>query len=182
AGAGTPVTTVRAGPGYSAADVVPSRTTEESAALAKNGEGGAAGPSEASGTRNTGSAVPPHLLSGQAAEAEQLAALGSTGKVPFTPTLEQANSAAFKVIVGEPKFTKSGDLVGTIYDGKPATGGLAELKNGSSTLDSSYQLRLQTYGALINDTPLTIYTGRPVNSTFSQWLKNWGVDVKPLPR
>ncbi len=38
AGAGTPVTTVRAGPGYSAADVVPTRTAEEAGAL-KNGSG-----------------------------------------------------------------------------------------------------------------------------------------------
>ncbi|WP_086005427.1 hemagglutinin repeat-containing protein [Ralstonia pseudosolanacearum] len=38
AGAGTPVTTVRAGPGYSAADVVPTRTAEEAGTL-KSGSG-----------------------------------------------------------------------------------------------------------------------------------------------
>jgi len=91
------------------------------------------------------------------------------------------NSAAFKVIVGAPKYTSSGDLVGTIYDGLN-TNGLAEVKTGSSVLDSSYQLRLQTYGSLINDTPLTIYTNRPVNSTFQQYLKNWDVGVQPLPK
>jgi filamentous hemagglutinin len=127
------------------------------------------------------SGVPPQLLSGQAAEAGQLAALNSTGKVTFTPTPDQVNSAAFNLIVGQPKYTPSGTLVGTIYDGS-TTGGLAELKNGSSPLDSSYQLRLQTYGSLINNTPLTIYTSRPVNPTFGQWLSNWGVSVQPLPK
>jgi len=121
------------------------------------------------------------LPSGQAAEGAQLDALNSTGKVPFTPTPDQVNSAAFKVIVGAPKYTSSGDLVGTIYDGLN-TNGLAEVKTGSSVLDSSYQLRLQTYGSLINDTPLTIYTNRPVNSTFQQYLKNWDVGVQPLPK
>jgi len=125
--------------------------------------------------------VPPQLLSGQAAEAGQLAALNSTGKVTFTPTPDQVNSAAFNLIVGQPKYTPSGDLVGTIYDGSTMSG-LAELKNGSSPLDSSYQLRLQTYGSLINNTPLTIYTSRPVNPTFGQWLSNWGVSVQPLPK
>ncbi|WP_161805639.1 hypothetical protein, partial [Frateuria defendens] len=93
---------------------------------------------------------------------------------------QQVNSAAFKVIVGEPKYTASGDLVGTIYDGANF-GGLAELKNGSSVLDSSYQLRLQTYGSLINDMPFTIYTSRPVNPAFQGYLTRWGVSVQPLP-
>jgi filamentous hemagglutinin len=119
-------------------------------------------------------------VSGQAAEAEQLAALNSSGKVPFTPTPDQVNSAAFKVIVGEPKYTASGDLVGTIYDGS-TTDGLAEIKTGSSVLDSSYQLRLQTYGSLVNDTPFSIYTNRAVNPTFLDYLTRWGVSVKPLP-
>ncbi|GLQ51351.1 hypothetical protein ACFFJT_09110 [Dyella flava] len=120
------------------------------------------------------------MVSGQAAEAQQLAALNSTGKVPFTPTPDQVNSAAFQVIVGPAQYTASGDLVSTIYDGLNADG-LAEIKTGSSTLDSSYQLRLQTYGALVNDTPLTIYTSRPVNPTFQNYLNNWGVSVQPLP-
>ena len=85
------------------------------------------------------------------------------------------------MIVGTPKYTASGDLVGTIYDGaNPA--GLAELKNGSSVLDSSYQLRLQTYGALANDTPLTIYTDRPVNPVFLDYLTRWGVTVQATPK
>ncbi|MBB6249434.1 hypothetical protein HDE80_004511 [Rhodanobacter sp. A1T4] len=86
------------------------------------------------------------------------------------------------MIVGKPQYTASGDLVGTIYDGLNEDG-LAEIKTGSSTLDSSYQLRLQTYGALVNDppTPLTIYTSRPVNPTFQNYLTRWGVSVQPLP-
>lgn len=126
------------------------------------------------------SGSPSQLVSGQAAEAQQLSALNSTGKVPFTPTPDQVNSAAFQVIVGPPQYTASGDLVSTIYDGLNEDG-LAEIKTGSSTLDSSYQLRLQTYGALVNDTPLTIYTSRPVNPTFQNYLNNWGVSVQPLP-
>jgi len=59
--------------------------------------------------------------------------------------------------------------------------GLAEIKTGTHTLDSSYQLRLQTYGSVVNDTPLTIYTSRPVSPTFSDYLTRWGVSVKPLP-
>ncbi|WP_221437774.1 putative Ig domain-containing protein [Rhodanobacter sp. A1T4] len=128
------------------------------------------------------SGSPSQLVSGQAAEPQQLAALNSTGKVPFTPSPDQVNSAAFQVIVGKPQYTASGDLVGTIYDGLNEDG-LAEIKTGSSTLDSSYQLRLQTYGALVNDppTPLTIYTSRPVNPTFQNYLTRWGVSVQPLP-
>ena len=126
------------------------------------------------------SGSPSQLVAGQAAEAEQLAALNSSGKVPFPPTPDQVNSAAFQVIVGKPKYTAAGDLVGTIYDGLTSDG-LAELKNGSSVLDSSYQLRLQTYGALVNNTPLTIYTNRAINPTFQDYLTRWGVSVAPLP-
>lgn len=126
------------------------------------------------------SRVPPQLRAGIAAEPELVAAIGSSGKVPFTPTEAQVNSAAFRVIVGEPKYTPAGALEGTIYDGLTA-GGLAEIKTGSSVLDSSYQLRLQTYGALVNDLPYTIYTSRPVNPTFDRYLTTWGVAVKPLP-
>lgn len=135
---------------------------------------------EAVDTAAGASGSPSQLVSGQAAEAEQLAALNSTGKVPFTPTPDQVNSAAFQIIVGEPQYTASGDLVSTIYDGLNEDG-LAEIKTGSSMLDSSYQLRLQTYGSLVNDTPLTIFTSRPVNPTFQNYLTRWGVSVQPLP-
>ena len=56
-----------------------------------------------------------------------------------------------------------------------------EIKSGSSVLNSTYQLRLQTYAALVNNQPLTIYTSRAVNTQFSAWLGRWGVSVKPLP-
>jgi filamentous hemagglutinin len=85
------------------------------------------------------------LTAGRLAEAEQLDALGSTGKVSFTPTQAQIDSAAFKVIVGDAKYTPSGVPVGTVYDATIGNG-LGELKTGTSVLDSSYKLRLQTYG------------------------------------
>ncbi|MDR2240738.1 MAG: hypothetical protein LBE33_09875 [Zoogloeaceae bacterium] len=121
------------------------------------------------------------LRAGQLAEIEQLNALGSGGKVAFTPTQAQIDSATFKLIVGDAKYTAQGTPVGTIYDASLGTG-LGEIKTGSSVLNSSYQLRLQTYGSLVNDTPFTIFTSRPVNPTFGDWLTRWGVEVKPLPR
>ena len=124
--------------------------------------------------------VPAALRAGQLAEGPALRAIGSTGKLTFTPTAEQIESAAFKVIVGDAKYTKLGVPVSTIFDGVTSTG-LAEIKSGSSILGSTYQLRLQTYGALINNLPLTLYTSRPINGAFSDWLMRWGVSVKPIP-
>jgi hypothetical protein len=121
------------------------------------------------------------LRAGQLAEVDQLSALESSGKVRFTPTQAQIDSAAFKVIVGDVKYTANGAPVGTIYDASLGAG-LGEIKTGSSILDSSYQLCLQPYGALVNDTPFTIYTSRPVNPTFDAWLTRWGVTVQPLPK
>ncbi|MDA9529572.1 hypothetical protein ACM42_14310 [Bradyrhizobium sp. CCBAU 25338] len=131
--------------------------------------------------RIAASAVPPALKAGQLAEVEQLDALGSTGKVSFTPTRAQIESATFKIIVGDAKYTARGVPIGTVYDATVGNG-LGEIKTGVSVLDSSYQLRLQTYGALINDAPFTIYTSRLVNPTFNDWLTRWGVRVKPLLR
>ena len=124
--------------------------------------------------------MPAALRAGQIAEAAALDAIGSAGKVVFTPTAEQIESAAFKVIVGDAKYTASGAPVSTIFDATTGAG-LGEIKSGSSVLNSSYQLRLQTYGALINNRAYTIYTSRPVNVTFGAWLERWGVTVKPLP-
>jgi RHS repeat-associated protein len=124
--------------------------------------------------------VPSALRAGQLAEGPALDAIGSSGKVVFTPTADQINSAAFKVIVGDARYTASGAPVSTIFDGSTAAG-LAEIKSGSSMLNSSYQLRLQTYGALVNNQPLTIFTSRAVNPTFGDWLTRWGVPVKPMP-
>jgi filamentous hemagglutinin len=124
--------------------------------------------------------VPSALRAGQLAEGPALDAIGSSGKIVFTPTADQINSAAFKVIVGRAKYTASGAPVGTILDGSTARG-LVEIKSGSSVLNSTYQLRLQTYGALVNNQPLTIFTGRAVNPKFADWLTRWGVSVKSMP-
>jgi hypothetical protein len=116
------------------------------------------------------------LRAGQLHEAEQLARLGvEKNNLVFRPSVEQANSAAFKVIVGEPKYTPGGQLKGTIFDG--AENGYLEIKGGKSELNSTYQLRLQTYKATIDNKPFTIQTTRPVNSQFQTWLDTWGVNV-----
>ncbi|MEA3066068.1 MAG: hypothetical protein QOJ27_2529 [Sphingomonadales bacterium] len=117
---------------------------------------------------------------GVLAEGQILDAIGSIGKVTFTPTAAQIESAAFRTIVGEPKYTAGGAPVSTIYDGSSLEG-LLEIKTGRSALNSSYQLRLQTYGALVNNQRLTILTSRPVGPQFHQWLGRWGVEVQPLP-
>ena len=80
------------------------------------------------------------------------------------------------MIVGEAKYTKGGLLRGTTLDATDA--GFLEIKGGTSTLNSTYQLRLQTYRSLIEETPYTIRTTRPVNSTFGDWLQRWGVKVE----
>jgi filamentous hemagglutinin len=142
-----------------------------------DGEGGGGGTLEPAEAQ---SGSPAALVKGQTDEAGILSSLGSSGKVPFAPTAEQIDSAGFKLIVGDPKYTPGGTPVGTIiYDGLTKEG-LVEVKTGSSALDSSYQLRLQTYGALVNDAPYTIYTDRTINSSFQQWLSSFGVAVKPL--
>jgi filamentous hemagglutinin len=94
----------------------------------------------------------------------------------FTPTLEEMQSSAFKVIVGEGEFTASGKPVSTIVDVIHG-GHWTEIKLGTSPLTSSYQLRLQTYFAVKTDTPYTIATTRPINPTFATWLKKWGVNI-----
>src|SRR6185503_14937854 len=94
----------------------------------------------------------------------------------FRPTPDQIDSAAFKVVVGEAKYTQSGLPRGTIIDS--AQGGLLEIKGGTSMLNTSYQLRLQTYQSLIEGVPFSIQTTRPVNSSFMQYLQRWGVTVQ----
>ncbi len=122
------------------------------------------------------SAVNP-LRAGQLHEAEQLAKLGvDKNTLVFRPTQEQIDSAAFKVIVGDAKYTKGGQVKGTIFDGVSDTGYL-EIKGGRSELNSTYQLRLQTYKSLVDNKPLTIQTTRPVNPEFQKWLDSWGVKV-----
>lgn len=116
------------------------------------------------------------LRAGQLHESAQLAALGlNKNNVVFRPSVEQIDSAAFKVIVGDAKYTKGGQAKGTIFDN--VENGYLEIKGGSSELNSSYQLRLQTYKAHVDRQPFTIQTTRPVNPHFQGWLDSWGVKV-----
>jgi RHS repeat-associated protein len=117
------------------------------------------------------------LKAGLEFEAQQLAELDlPKNTMTWRPTLEQTESSAFKVIVGDAKSTEGGLPKGTILDATEA--GLVEIKGGSSLLGSSYQLRLQTYLSLIEAQQYTIHTSRPINPTFSDWLQRWGVTVE----
>ncbi|EEF59768.1 YD repeat protein [Pedosphaera parvula Ellin514] len=121
--------------------------------------------------------VPPQLPEGVDYEAERLAARGVPKNTSvFQPTPEQTQTAAFQIIVGPPKYTPGGQLIGTISDG--ARNGLLEIKGGSSTLYSTYQMRLQVYNSVVNNIPMTIETSRPVNPTFMNYLQRWGVTVQ----
>ena len=120
---------------------------------------------------------PVALTGGQDFEAAQLNSLSlEKNTIVFRPTLAETESAAFKVIVGDAKYTRGGLLKGTIFDS--VDGGLLEIKGGASELTSSYQLRLQTYYSLKNGMPFTIRTARPVNPEFRAWLQRWGVNVE----
>lgn len=89
------------------------------------------------------SGIPDHIRAGQVHEAERLSSLGTTkNTVVWRPSQADIDSAAFKVIVGDAKYTTSGLPKGTIIDA--TEGGLLEIKGGSSSLSSTYQLRLQT--------------------------------------
>jgi hypothetical protein len=124
--------------------------------------------------------IPDALTSGQAAEALALEALKITKNTSvWRPTPEQIRSLAFKSIVGDPRYTTTGLARGTVLDSVES--GFSEIKSGSSTLDSTYQLRLQTYRALVENKPLTIYTNRPVDVHFGHWLNPRGVQIEPLP-
>ena len=127
------------------------------------------------------SAKPPGpLASGQEAEARALEALRlPKNTAVWRPTPAQIASPHFREVVGDPHYTATGLVRGTVLDSVAA--GLAEIKSGASVLDSSYQLRLQTYRALEERRPLTIYTSRPVGPDFQRWLGPHGVAVKPLP-
>jgi hypothetical protein len=119
-------------------------------------------------------------VSGQAAEALALEALKiSKNTAVWRPTPEQIHSLAFKSIVGPPRYTSTGLARGTVLDSVES--GFSEIKSGCSTLDTTYQLRLQTYRALVEKQPLTIYTNRPVDVDFGRWLNPRGVQIEPLP-
>ena len=124
--------------------------------------------------------MPAALRAGQAFEADILAAQNiakNTGV--WRPSAAQIDSAAFKVVVGNARYTSTGLPRGTIMDS--VEGGLLEIKAGSSVLDSTYQLRLQTYRSPVENTPLTIQTTRPVGSEFGQCLDRWGVSIQVPP-
>ncbi|UCD58262.1 MAG: RHS repeat-associated core domain-containing protein, partial [Candidatus Hydrogenedentota bacterium] len=118
----------------------------------------------------------PHLHAGRVFERQQLATMGRRhGTQTFRPSPEEAQSAAFRVIVGEPKYTRGGQLRGTIFD--VSEGAAVEIKGGRSPLGSSYQLRLQTYHALKQGVPFELRTSRPLRPEFADWLNRWGVQV-----
>ena len=124
--------------------------------------------------------VPSILSSGQDAEARALSALHAAKNTEvWRPSRQQVDSPAFRAIVGRPLYTVRGIARGTIVDS--VADGLAEIKSGSSILNSTYQLRLQTYRSVIEERPLRIYTSRPIDIDFGQWLDPWGVKIEPLP-
>jgi hypothetical protein len=126
------------------------------------------------------SRIPEPLVSGQNAEARALEALNvSKNTEVWRPTVSQVCSAVFRAIVGDARYTTRGLVRGTVVDSIER--GLAEIKSGKSVLDSTYQLRLQTYRSVVEKQPLTIYTSRPVTSPFRRWLDPKGVKVRPLP-
>jgi len=135
-------------------------------------------PSPASG--DGGARTPAALASGLALEAQALQALHlAKNKEVWRPSPEQIGSVNFRAIVGAPHFTATGLARGTVLDSVAA--GLAEIKSGGSTLESTYQLRLQTYRSVVERKPLTIYTSRPIDVDFGHWLNPHGVAIKPLP-
>lgn len=125
-------------------------------------------------------AVPNPLAAGQAAEARALEALRLEKNTQvWRPTAEQIGSTDFQRIVGEPRYTSAGLVRGTVLDSVSA--GLAEIKSGASPLESTYQLRLQTFRSVVENKPLTLYTSRPPRPGFGRWLDPHKVAVKPLP-
>jgi RHS repeat-associated protein len=126
------------------------------------------------------SGVPSALRAGQQFESEVLAAQNQIKNTDvWRPTIEQIDSATFGVIVGDVRYTTGGLPRGTILDS--VQDGFLEIKGGTSILDSTYQLRLQTYRSLIEITPLTIQTTRPVAPSFADWLSRWGAKVQAPP-
>jgi len=122
-----------------------------------------------------------HLKAGQKFEEKQLNELGLLKNTEiWRPSQDDINSAAFRTIVGTEKYTQGGQLVGTIIDS--AEGRFLEIKGGSSSLESSYQLRLQVYRSLKEGIPLTIRTTRPINPTFRNWLIHWGINIEDLSK
>lgn len=115
---------------------------------------------------------------GKNLEASTLAGEGITkNNIVFRPTEAETQSATFKAIVGDAKYTKGNQLRGTIFDDTEG-GGTQELKLGATELGSRYQTRLQIYYSVTRDAPMTLYTTRPVSPSFQGTLDFWGVSVK----
>jgi RHS repeat-associated protein len=124
-----------------------------------------------------------HLREGKLFELQQLDELGLTpnaGEIWGPRTLQETESAVFKLIVGDVRYTAGGRFRGTKFDS--IDGGLLEVKHGSSVLYDSYQLRLQTYLMLRENLPYTLRTTRPIDRGFEAWLGRWGVNVVKLTR
>jgi len=116
---------------------------------------------------------PSQLVAGRDFESRMLDSIGAAKNTDvWRPSTDQIDSAAFKVIVGDAKYTAGGLPVGVI----PDSAGL-EIKGGASTLVSSYQLRLMVFRSLMENEPLRILTTRPVGASFEQWLSRWGVTI-----
>jgi hypothetical protein len=127
-----------------------------------------------------GAHAPAALVGGQVKEAHALQALHLAKNTEvWRPSPTQIGSPNFREIVGSPHYTATGLARGTVLDSVAA--GLAEIKSGGSTLESTYQLRLQTYRSVVEKKPLTIYTSRPIDVDFGHWLNPHGVAIKPLP-
>ena len=96
----------------------------------------------------------------------------------FRPTTEQINSAEFEEIVGNPKYTNTGKVKGTIVDMHGSTN--VEIKSGKSPLNSSYQLRLQIYQSYIEGVPYELRTSRPVSKTLDDLITKYGGRITPM--
>jgi len=124
--------------------------------------------------------IPACLASGLEAEALALHALRLEKNTEvWRPSAEQVASAEFRRIVGEPRYTARGLVRGTVLDSVAAE--FSEIKSGASPLDSSYQLRLQTYRSVVEKRGLTVYTNRPLSAGLGRRIRPHGVAVKPLP-
>ena len=120
--------------------------------------------------------MPGHIAGGRLHESTRLSELGRRPNTQvWRPSQADVESAAFEVIVGKPKYTRGGLCRGTVLDS--VDGGLHEIKGGASRLGSTYQLRLQTYRSLREGVPLHLDTTRPINPTFAEYLRRWGVVV-----
>ena len=126
----------------------------------------------------------PWLREGVELEAARLDAIEKLANtIVWRPELADIESSAFKVIVGPAKLTPKGKFVGIKFDS--LSGELLEIKHGKSVLDSSYQLRLETYFYLKKSqvdptTRFILQSERPINPLFDAWLERWGVLVEKI--